>query len=181
MHSRTFAARGTPLSVFLALAAVLALSSSTVWSFTPSIRDSRIRRFHSMRRFATPDALKQQPHESNAAYLRRLQQLASDPKAFENAVRGSKTGTSKTEKHATHRRHVVSHKSFDCDESNVGSSAPTTTNGQRRGYQRAEEWDKEQEDIRKSMGWEERVQYDGQRYGNRFNQNEILRHNLKSF
>mmetsp|Transcript_8636 Transcript_8636/g.13314 ORF Transcript_8636/g.13314 Transcript_8636/m.13314 type:complete len:127 (-) Transcript_8636:1620-2000(-) len=51
-----------------------------------------------------------------------------------------------------------------------------TSNG--GGYQRIEEWDKEHT---QNLSWEEKVQFDGQRFGNQVNQNEILRKNLKSF
>jgi hypothetical protein len=47
-----------------------------------------------------------------------------------------------------------------------------------RGYQRAEEWEAEQAKEQKKMSWEERVQYDGQQHGNKFNQHEILRKHL---
>lgn len=46
-------------------------------------------------------------------------------------------------------------------------------------YQRIEEWDAQR--TKDDMSWEERVQYDGQRFGNGFEQNEILRKNLKSW
>ena len=50
-------------------------------------------------------------------------------------------------------------------------------------YKRIEEWDKEQraKGKDKTLSWEERVQYDGQRHGNQFHQNEILRKNLNGF
>lgn len=50
--------------------------------------------------------------------------------------------------------------------------------GNSGGYQRIEEWDKEHT---QNLTWEEKVQFDGQRFGNQVNQNEILRKNLKSF
>lgn len=46
-------------------------------------------------------------------------------------------------------------------------------------YQRIEEWEIEQKSKAKNGSWEERVQFEGQRYGNQFNQNEILRQHLK--
>ena len=48
----------------------------------------------------------------------------------------------------------------------------------KKPYQRIEKWDEEK---KVNMSWEERVQYEGQRYGNQINQNEILRKNLKGF
>lgn len=47
-----------------------------------------------------------------------------------------------------------------------------------RGYQRAEDWEVDQEKERKEMTWEEKVKYDGQQDGDKFQQNEILRKNM---
>ena len=46
-------------------------------------------------------------------------------------------------------------------------------------YQRIEEWDAEQK--AKGLSWEEKVQFDGQRYGNQVKQNDILRRHLGGF
>lgn len=48
----------------------------------------------------------------------------------------------------------------------------------KKGYQRIEEWDAE---YKENMSKEQRMQWDAQRGGDRFRQNEILRHNLNSF
>ena len=46
-------------------------------------------------------------------------------------------------------------------------------------YQRIEDWEAERKaKARATMSWEERVQFDGQRYGDQYRQNEILRKNL---
>lgn len=47
-------------------------------------------------------------------------------------------------------------------------------------YQRVEEWDAERE-AKGELSWEERVQHEGQRYGNQVRQNDILSRNLKGF
>lgn len=46
-------------------------------------------------------------------------------------------------------------------------------------YVPIEEWDEKR--SKDDLSWEERVQFDGQRFGNQFAQNEILRKNLKSW
>mmetsp|Transcript_17642 Transcript_17642/g.22265 ORF Transcript_17642/g.22265 Transcript_17642/m.22265 type:complete len:159 (-) Transcript_17642:816-1292(-) len=51
--------------------------------------------------------------------------------------------------------------------------------GKKKGYVPIEQW--EEERSKDSLSWEEKVQFDGQRYGNQFQQNEILRKNLKSW
>eukprot|EP00586_Coscinodiscus_wailesii_P001030 CAMPEP_0172483580 /NCGR_PEP_ID=MMETSP1066-20121228/10567_1 /TAXON_ID=671091 /ORGANISM="Coscinodiscus wailesii, Strain CCMP2513" /LENGTH=106 /DNA_ID=CAMNT_0013247503 /DNA_START=385 /DNA_END=705 /DNA_ORIENTATION=+ len=65
------------------------------------------------------------------------------------------------------------------DKINSGEEGDKAT--ARRGYQRAEDWDRIMKEKKGSMTWEERVQFDGQRYGNQVNQNEILMRNLRSF
>ena len=49
----------------------------------------------------------------------------------------------------------------------------------KKGYVPIEQWDKDR--MKDDLGWEEKVQFDGQRFGNKFQQNEILRKNLKSW
>ena len=117
------------------------------------------------------NTFQQQPGESKDAYFRRITLAASDPTSFENAVLKSE--------------HNNNNKKTD-DNNNMeqNSTTTTTTNEPKKtGYVRAEVWEEEQQLKRKNgqMSWEERVQFDGQRYGNQFNQNEILRKNLKGF
>ena len=61
---------------------------------------------------------------------------------------------------------------------NTTAEGCTNTNDEapvKKGYVRAEEWDAQR---KTSLQWEEKVQFDGRRHGNRWQQNEILRHNL---
>lgn len=89
-----------------------------------------------------------------------LQRLASDPVAFEAYVlQGRLKEKQKMEE--------------------TEAAQLKTTNSTTKGYVPIEQWDKER--TKDDMSWEERVQYDGQRFGNRFNQNEILRHYLKTW
>jgi len=62
---------------------------------------------------------------------------------------------------------------------NMGAESPEKENP-RPKYQRIEEWDAEQKQKAKSgtLSWEEKVQFDGQRHGNQYRQNEILRKHL---
>lgn len=83
-----------------------------------------------------------------------LTKLASDPKAFEAYA----LGKMKQEK-----------KSDDSPKSTKPHSS----------YVPIEQWDASRK--KEDMSWEERIQFEGQRDGNKFKQNEILRHNLKGF
>lgn len=60
---------------------------------------------------------------------------------------------------------------------NVTDTAVTTTTTARDGggYVRIEEWN---EQRKTNLQWDEKVQFDGQAHGNRWQQHEILRQNL---
>jgi len=45
-------------------------------------------------------------------------------------------------------------------------------------YQRIEEWDAQLKEEMSELSWEERVKFDGQRFGNQLKQDAILRHHL---
>jgi len=115
-------------------------------------------------------ALKRLDGETEKAYFKRITAAASDPAAFERLVSG---GDSK-KKHAVTPLHA--------------SASNNSTNGEepsvpKKGYVRVEEWEAEQQKRKLSgdLTWEERVQFEGQRSGDRFKQNEILRHNLNAW
>ena len=99
-------------------------------------------------------------------FFKRIQQAASDPVAFEKMALGKddKKQQSPVEQEAT----------------TDGEEPPKK---KKSGYVRAEEWDAQVKERQKKgeYTWEEKVQFEGQKFGNQFNQNEILRRNLKSF
>ena len=102
--------------------------------------------------FMVDDSLKQRPYESNGDYMKRLAQMA----AMETPLPSSK----KTAENST-------------------ESTTEAVEERKPKYVRAEDWDAQYRSN--SSKWENQVMFDGQRYGNRFNQNEILRKNLKGF
>ena len=107
------------------------------------------------------------PSESDDAYFRRIVATASSPQSFENAVLNEKMPRDDNVTNVTNHN---------------GDGTTTTQNTTKSKYVRAEEWEEqEREKAKSSPNWEERVQFDGQVNGNRFNQNEILRHHLKGF
>ena len=95
--------------------------------------------------------------------MEELQQAAKDPEAFEAYV--LKQQQVKKEKAAAAANGTAD--TIGKEEKPKGKYVPI------------EQWDKER--SRDDVSWEERVKYDGQRFGNRFQQNEILRKNLKSW
>jgi hypothetical protein len=114
--------------------------------------------------------MERSPGEGDDAYYRRVTAAASDPALFEQMVlQSSKIPSSSP----TARINATSVNS----NANTSVSAPALN---KTGYVRAEEWEA-QEQQRKKRGeltWEERVQFEGQMYGNRVQQNDILRQNL---
>lgn len=124
-----------------------------------------------------PAFLEQLAGESDSAYFKRLSQTASDPKAFEKMVLGElNKDDSTTVAEAT--KEVVSTNYNSNSKDDNADSAIGDDKKRQRGYQRAEDWEADQAKEQKTLSWEERVQYDGQQHGNKFNQNEILRKNL---
>jgi len=111
----------------------------------------------------------QQPGESDMDFIRRLQKLASDPVEFERTAlrRRSQEETKSIRRSQT-----------DNNTQQTNDDVETAPPKKRGVYQRVEEWDKQQKKVQSEFAWEERVRFDGQRYGNRFKQNEILRKNL---
>jgi len=93
--------------------------------------------------------------------------MASDPQAWEKMVLDQSDHKEETKK-----------KQYK--QSATPSAVFTvSTNGERKkGYQRPEEWEEEQR-RNGNLEWEQKVQFDGQRFGNRVHQNEILNRALK--
>jgi hypothetical protein len=129
-------------------------------------------------------ALQQRPGESRSAFFQRVSQAAADPLVWERMVLEDaqvdgtpSTAPSTGSSSVIPTIHLATNQSKQLPE----EKEETTSSETKRGYVRAEEWDKTQTSDGSPLAWEERVQFDGQRYGNKFQQNEILRHNLHSF
>jgi hypothetical protein len=116
-----------------------------------------------------PSALDQKEGESETTYFKRISETAADPVAFEKLVFETMVSAKQTKAEATA---AVAKTTTLKDESEKDGEK------RQRGYQRAEDWEVDQEEERKEMTWEERVKYDGQQDGDKFNQNEILKKNL---
>ena len=64
---------------------------------------------------------------------------------------------------------------------NTQSSPSSADDGQpKTGYQRVEDWDAERK-AKGALAWDEKVQFDGQRFGNQVRQDSILRKHLSSW
>lgn len=115
--------------------------------------------------FAGSGFWKQRPGESDKDFFKRISQAASSAESFASASFGD-------------GKNENSNAKLSEEEDNGDGTQGTKKRG---GYQRAEDWDAEQKERKANgeMTWEERVQFEGQRQGNRFKQNEILRNNIK--
>jgi len=101
--------------------------------------------------------------------MEELQRAARDPKAFEAYVLKRKLEQETTPENSSNS---------DLDQSDSDSPAnekKTSTSN----YVPIEQWDEERGKNEDSLTWEEKVQFDGLRNGNRYKQNEILRHHLR--
>jgi len=101
------------------------------------------------------------------AYIKALQEAAKDPKRFEEFIATQSKMESDMKNNQENEQERI--------KSN--STGPVSS----KGYVPIEQWDKEQKELLKEMSWEQRVQFEGQRNGDQFRQNEILRKNLKTF
>ena len=108
---------------------------------------------------------KQQPGESEFAYLKRLQQMASNPQQSFTF-----TTTASTTQNTT----------ITAASSSSSSSSSTPKKAGGGGYVPIETWNTEKY-KKTNMTAEERLQFDCKRQGDRFIQNEILRKNLNYF
>lgn len=113
--------------------------------------------------------LEDEPWKRDDSYWDALQVASKDPEAFEKFIEesmGRKAGTvSNNGMHDTTVNGVLE------------EGAPKKKKGK---YVPIEQWDAERSNP-ENMSAEERLQWECQRGGNQFRQNEILLHNLKSF
>jgi len=139
-----------------------------------------------------------------ALYLARLQEAAQDPESFARFVKEEeeeKEEKKEKEKEEKEKNKLPAKKvgvyqrvgDWDANRSKSGNAnrskskddnANRSKDGNRTKddnakvgvYQRIEDWDANR--SKEDMSWEERVKYDGQQFGNKDVQNEILRKNL---
>ena len=123
--------------------------------------------------------LEDEPWKKDDSYWDQLQAASKDPEQFEKFI----------EETMAKKKKNNSSSSSSSSSSSTSSSLATaystekqqekeTTPKKKKGYIPIEEWDATNKD---NMSKEERLQWECQQSGNRYRQNEILMHNLKSF
>eukprot|EP00804_Cyclotella_cryptica_P024916 CCRYP_011840-RA/>CCRYP_011840-RA protein AED:0.04 eAED:0.04 QI:0/-1/0/1/-1/1/1/0/176 len=114
--------------------------------------------------------LEDEPWKRDPSYWDMLQQASKDPETFEKFIEESMT-----KKKIASTSHGATQVADGGQDENGSQLQNQKTKGK---YQPIEEWDAQRKE---SMSAEERLQWECQRNGNRFRQNEILSHHLKSF
>lgn len=137
----------------------LGKSFSTFWRrpsgriAQPGSRGVRMAARRQSSRLPADSPWRQQSGESEFAYMKRLQQMAS---STQDLVIQNTTATT----------------AVDGEKSDPPKKLS--------GYTRVEEWN-EKKYKKTNLTWEERVQWEGQQHGDKFMQNEILRKNINYF
>eukprot|EP00536_Pseudo-nitzschia_multiseries_P016713 jgi/Psemu1/292669/fgenesh1_pg.1208_\ len=106
----------------------------------------------------------QLPGESSTAFIKRITSQSGDILDFQKSKTNRLTMASSSNKSS----------SIGNDEEGEGTSKP------KGKYQPIEEWDAERKE-KGVLSWEEKVQFEGQRFGNQVKQDSILRRHLGTF
>eukprot|EP00560_Eucampia_antarctica_P009028 CAMPEP_0197827460 /NCGR_PEP_ID=MMETSP1437-20131217/4221_1 /TAXON_ID=49252 ORGANISM="Eucampia antarctica, Strain CCMP1452" /NCGR_SAMPLE_ID=MMETSP1437 /ASSEMBLY_ACC=CAM_ASM_001096 /LENGTH=162 /DNA_ID=CAMNT_0043428293 /DNA_START=204 /DNA_END=692 /DNA_ORIENTATION=+ len=104
--------------------------------------------------------------KSESPYFQELRDAARDPKKFEEFVL-KKSAKDNSEKNPT----------------NEPKNSDEVKKQENKVYKRVEEWDEDLKNRKDGNGmtWEEKVQFDGLRFGNQVKQNDILQKDLNRF
>ena len=140
-------------SIILCRQSALAFMPTTASSTSPNaqIRSGVLPRFPNSSSLVLHAGFEQLPGENTTDFIKRVTSQSNE------LLEKQKNGGSK-------------------DDSNNDDESPKI----RGKYQRIEDWDAERT-AKGELTWEEKVQFDGQRYGNQIKQNSILQRHLGSF
>ncbi|KAL7439451.1 hypothetical protein ACHAXM_006711 [Skeletonema potamos] len=130
--------------------------------------------------------LEDEPWKKDESYWDQLQQASKDPKLFEKFIEETMAkkklvSTTTTTTTTTTSSSLAS--AFTSAKQQQQQQQETTTTKKKKGtYIPIEQWDAQHySSENNNMSKEERLQWECQRNGNQFRQNEILLRNLKSF
>jgi hypothetical protein len=111
--------------------------------------------------------------------MEELQRAARDPKAFEAYVlRKSQQKKSQEDLSSANAANNNTNRSAVGSESGLKSES-AAPKAKAIKYVPIEQWDEERSKDADNMSWEEKVQFEGLKHGNRYRQNEILNHHLR--
>lgn len=115
--------------------------------------------------------LEDEPWQKDDSYWDALQAASKDPETFEKFIEESMANRGKKPSDVVWSSSSL----MNGANGNADDTAP-----KKKKYVPIEEWDAQRQNG-EGMSKEERIQWECQRSGNQFKQNEILRQNLKSF
>jgi hypothetical protein len=116
--------------------------------------------------------LEDEPWKNDSSYWDSLQAASKDPETFEKFIEESMKREKMSSSSPSHAKAAAAKSSSSSQEG--GEDKPK----KKSKYVPIEEWNEQQTE---NMSKEERLQWECQRGGNQFRQNEILTQNLKSF
>lgn len=124
--------------------------------------------------------------------MEELQRAARDPKAFEAYVLRKSKSKSKSQQQKKSQEDLSSANANNNNNANRGAvglesgltSEEASTSEEEAPpkvikYVPIEQWDEERSKDADNMSWEEKVQFEGLKHGNRYRQNQILNHHLR--
>ncbi|KAL7543954.1 hypothetical protein ACHAXR_013367 [Thalassiosira sp. AJA248-18] len=137
---------------------------------------SEISRRSTQQYYMTPkhSPLEDEPWQKSDSYWDELQTASKDPVAFEKFIEESMA------RKKLGKEFTPSTASAATANGNADATAENGTPKKKSKYVPIEEWDESRKNG-ENMSKEERLQWECQRSGNQFRQNEILLHNLKGF
>jgi hypothetical protein len=122
--------------------------------------------------------LEDEPWDKDDSYWDMLQAASKDPVTFEKFIDESMARSAKKSNSIGGSGQGMA-SSSKLNKGNVNGN-DENIDGTKKKYVPIEEWE-EQRKNGENMSWEERLQWESQRGGDQFRQNEILRQNLKQF
>mmetsp|Transcript_16729 Transcript_16729/g.25448 ORF Transcript_16729/g.25448 Transcript_16729/m.25448 type:complete len:208 (-) Transcript_16729:234-857(-) len=183
--------RTSSLLMLLACCSYLSSPSTTADAFTaPTTKPmhtslsptSATTKVTTTRHYSTPtnhSPLEDEPWQADDSYWDELQVASKDPVAFEKFI--EKSMERKKQGKTTAAATTMSSSSTSNGRNGKAASAVSDDDAapkKKSKYVPIEEWDAQNKE---NMSKEERLQWECQRGGNQFRQNEILMHNLKGF
>lgn len=123
--------------------------------------------------------LNDEPWEKDDSYWDMLQAASKDPETFEKFIDESMARSTRTRSNSSGQGGKHSAMVSPSENMSKGINGNDDMDG-KKIYVPIEEWE-EQRKNGEDMTWEERLQWESQRSGDQFRQNEILRQNLKHF
>ena len=118
--------------------------------------------------------LEDEPWKKDSSYWDSLQAASKDPETFEKFIEESMKRKKMSSSSPSHAKAAVAAANSSSSSQEGGEDKPK----KKSKYVPIEEWNEQRTE---NMSKEERLQWECQRGGNQFRQNEILTQNLKSF